>query len=74
MEEIDVTQVFERFYKADAARSKTSSGLGLSIAKELLEGYKGDISVESALGHGTVFRIQLPFIEDPESDVKRIDS
>lgn len=34
-EEIDVTQVFEHFYKADVARSKTSSGLGLSIAKEL---------------------------------------
>lgn len=62
----DQQRVFNRFYRVDKARSreKGGHGLGLSIAKELLEGYKGDISVESALGHGTVFRIQLPFIDD----------
>lgn len=45
-EEIDVSQVFERFYKADMARSKTSSGLGLSIAKELVLHMKGRIRAE----------------------------
>lgn len=44
LEEIDVSQVFERFYKADRARSKTSSGLGLSIAKELVLHMDGEIS------------------------------
>lgn len=70
----DQQKVFNRFYRVDKARSreKGGHGLGLSIAKELLEGYKGDISVESALGHGTVFRIQLPFIE--EEEVKKIKS
>lgn len=43
-EEIDVSQVFERFYKADMARSKTSSGLGLSIAKELVLHMNGKIN------------------------------
>lgn len=69
----DQEKVFNRFYRIDKARSreKGGHGLGLSIAKELIEGYKGDISVESALGHGTVFRIQLPFISD-EIDEKNI--
>ena len=44
--EIDVEKIFERFYKADAARSQTSSGLGLSIAKELVEKMQGKIGVE----------------------------
>lgn len=42
-EAIDVTQVFERFYKADEARSKNSTGLGLSIAKELVLRMSGTI-------------------------------
>lgn len=43
-ENVDVSQVFERFYKADEARSVTSSGLGLSIAKELVERMDGKIN------------------------------
>ncbi len=43
-EDIDITQVFTQFYKADMARSKTSSGLGLSIAKEFVLQMQGEIS------------------------------
>ena len=43
-ENIDITQVFTQFYKADMARSKTSSGLGLSIAKEFVLQMQGEIS------------------------------
>ena len=42
-EQIDIDHVFERFYKADMARSKTSSGLGLSIARELVSRMNGKI-------------------------------
>lgn len=42
-EEIDIDMVFTRFYKADVARSKKSSGLGLAIAKGFVERMKGDI-------------------------------
>ena len=45
-ENVDVSQVFERFYKADEARSVTSSGLGLSIAKELVERMDGKIHAQ----------------------------
>lgn len=72
----DQEKVFNRFYRIDKARSreKGGHGLGLSIAKELIEGYKGDISVESALGHGTVFRIQLPFISDEIDEKNMLDN
>lgn len=43
-EPIDINKVFDRFYKADEARSKTSTGLGLSIAKELVERLNGSIA------------------------------
>ncbi len=42
-QEIDAEHVFDRFYKADTARSRTSSGLGLSIAKEMIMRMKGEI-------------------------------
>ena len=45
-EQINIDQVFERFYKADVARSKTSTGLGLSIAKELVSRMDGEIEVK----------------------------
>lgn len=42
--DIDITKVFDRFYKADAARGRNSTGLGLSIVKELVERLNGSIS------------------------------
>ena len=45
-EQINIVHVFERFYKADAARSKTSTGLGLSIARELVSRMNGQIGAK----------------------------
>lgn len=45
-EKTDPSKVFERFYKADESRNKTSSGLGLSIAKEFTQKMQGEISAE----------------------------
>jgi two-component system phosphate regulon sensor histidine kinase PhoR len=55
-------RIFERFYRVDKSHSQLSAGtgLGLSIVKHIVVMLKGDISVVSKLGSGTVFRISLP--------------
>jgi two-component system, OmpR family, sensor kinase len=52
--------IFERFYRGEVARSSPGAGLGLSIAKELVEAQGGAIRVESTPGQGSVFTVILP--------------
>jgi sensor histidine kinase len=62
LSEEDKKKVFSRFYRVDKARSRErgGNGLGLSIAKELIEGYNGKISVTSRLNQGSLFKVKLP--------------
>ena len=57
----DLPHIFERFYRCDKARGreKGSSGLGLSIAKSIVETMGGNIDVQSTVGSGTTFTISL---------------
>ncbi len=58
-----IEHVFERFYRVDKARTRSGrsgTGLGLPITKAIVEAHGGMISVESAVGQGTVFRVILP--------------
>ncbi|MFI6540009.1 sensor histidine kinase [Nonomuraea sp. NPDC050547] len=60
-----VERVFERFYRADSARSRRSgedrgSGLGLAIVRALVHAHGGDVLVSSTPGAGSVFRVELP--------------
>lgn len=63
--EKDLPHIYERFYRADNSRSKSDVegyGLGLSIAKSIVDAHNGEIKVESKLGHGSKFRVFLPSV------------
>jgi len=66
--EADVPHVFERFYRADSARAREPQGgygLGLSIARWIVDMHSGSIQLDSALGRGSRFRISFPRTSAP---------
>ena len=59
----DLPYIFDRFWRGDRARTRGSgagSGLGLAIARQLVRAHGGRIAVESAVGEGTTFTLELP--------------
>jgi two-component system OmpR family sensor kinase len=66
-------RVFERFYRADQARTRKTggSGLGLAIVAALVAAHNGTVSVDTAPGHGATFRITLPLA--PEAQYRPSD-
>ncbi|KZE39042.1 hypothetical protein AV656_09105 [Bhargavaea cecembensis] len=60
--EADLPHLFDRFYRVDSDRNRKTggTGLGLALAKEIAEGLGAELSVESVVGVGTVFRIVFP--------------
>ena len=59
-------RVFERFYQVDGGISRRYGGvgLGLALAKEIVEAHDGEINVESKVGQGTTFTVSLPYYDD----------
>ena len=62
IESEELSQIFDRFYRVDPSRARATggSGLGLTIAKQLVEAHQGSIGVESQLGKGSCFYVELP--------------
>ncbi|PJF39690.1 MAG: hypothetical protein CUN55_13770 [Phototrophicales bacterium] len=61
----DIPRIFERFYRVekDAHRAREGTGLGLAIVKSIVEQHGGEISVESTVGQGSIFRFTLPIVQ-----------
>ena len=60
----DIPHVFDRFYRVDKSRTRATGGkgIGLAVAKEIVELHNGSIEVKSELEVGTEFIIELPFV------------
>jgi heavy metal sensor kinase len=70
----DLPNVFERFYRADKARSRESggAGLGLAIGRWIAQAHGGVLAAESVVGQGSTFRVRLPLAAEGNSNKKGV--
>ncbi|MBD6614836.1 two-component sensor histidine kinase [Komarekiella sp. 'clone 1'] len=70
----EITRIFDRFYRVNSHRSRSTggSGLGLAIAQAIIQAHHGSIDVQSEFGKGSTFTIKLPFDIRPLDSVRSI--
>jgi two-component system, OmpR family, phosphate regulon sensor histidine kinase PhoR len=71
MPAIEIPKIFQRFYRIDRSQSRGSSGLGLSIVKNIADLHGAKIEVESAEGKGSVFTLEFPHGPKPASEFEQ---
>jgi PAS domain S-box-containing protein len=72
--EADLPRLFERFHRVEGAQGRTfeGTGIGLSLVQELVHLHNGTIAVESSLGQGSTFRVQLPLNPTPAVSLQSV--
>ena len=60
----DEARIFERFHRADRARSGEGAGLGLAIAQTIVEAHDGSLTAANREGGGALFRVEMPLLAD----------
>jgi len=68
----EIPRIFDRFYRVNSDRSRSSggSGLGLAIARAIVQAHQGNFNVQSELGKGSTFTVQLPFDVAPLNSIR----
>jgi two-component system sensor histidine kinase MprB len=64
--ETDLPKVFDRFYRAETARSMAGSGLGLAIVRQVVSSHGGAVSISTPPDGGTAVHIELPIVSETE--------
>jgi signal transduction histidine kinase len=64
----DLPKVFDRFYRAQTARSQPGSGLGLAIVQQVVTSHGGSVTASSPREGGTAIHIELPVVAEQEMD------
>jgi len=64
----DLPRVFDRFYRAQTARSMAGSGLGLAIVRKVIGDHGGTVAASNPPGGGTLIHIELPTVAEHEPD------
>lgn len=69
----DLDKIFERFYQVEGTEDR-GSGIGLNLVKELVELHRGQISVESSVGKGAIFKVSLPVTREAFTEGETINN